>query len=111
MSETASFLIDALAEQFGGNYVFVLDLLDQYQRDPQSVDASWRTYFDGLNGAAKPSTAGSGPAPVAAAAPAPVAVPEARPAEARPQAMVAAPTPMMRRAEDRSLMVPTILPG
>ena len=35
-------LVDALVNDFGGNYVFALDILEQYRRDPQSVDASWR---------------------------------------------------------------------
>src|SRR6476469_302814 len=109
MPETASPLIDALAEQFGSNYVFVLDLLDQYQRDPQSVDASWRDYFESLNGTVKEaSVARPAETPAPAPVPAPAPAPEARPAA---QAMITAAAPMMRRAADKSLMVPTILPG
>ena len=39
-------LLDRLVTDFGGNYVFALDLLDQYREDPQRVDPSWRRYFD-----------------------------------------------------------------
>ena len=43
-------LVDALVKDFGGNYVFALDLLEEYRRNPQSVDASWRQYFDRVTG-------------------------------------------------------------
>src|SRR4051812_29771690 len=65
-------LVDALVRDFGGNYVFALDLLEQYRRDPQTVDGSWRAYFDRVTGvapAADPAAkAASAPAQAAAAA-------------------------------------------
>jgi len=41
-------VIDCLISDFGGNYVFALDLLEQYRLDPTSVETSWRAYFDAL---------------------------------------------------------------
>lgn len=34
----------------GGNAAFVEDLYEQYLRDPASVDAKWKTYFDSFGG-------------------------------------------------------------
>ena len=45
-------LLETLVSDFGGNYVFALDLLEQYRQDRDSVDAGWRTYFDVATGAA-----------------------------------------------------------
>ncbi|MGD8894881.1 MAG: multifunctional oxoglutarate decarboxylase/oxoglutarate dehydrogenase thiamine pyrophosphate-binding subunit/dihydrolipoyllysine-residue succinyltransferase subunit [Acidobacteriota bacterium] len=39
-------LLDKLVGDFGGNYVFALDLLEQYRQDRKSVEDSWRAYFD-----------------------------------------------------------------
>src|SRR4030095_994458 len=39
-------LLETLVNDFGGNYQFALDVLDQYRSDRRSVDASWRDYFD-----------------------------------------------------------------
>ncbi len=39
-------LLDVLVSDFGGNYVFALDLLEQYREDRRSVETSWREYFD-----------------------------------------------------------------
>ena len=50
MSENADPLVDALVNDFGANYVFALDLLEQYRRDRSSVDSSWGEYFDRLLG-------------------------------------------------------------
>ena len=58
-------LVDALVKDFGGNYVFALDILEQYRSNPQSVDASWRQYFDRLLGVApkaEPPPPPNGPA-------------------------------------------------
>src|SRR5258706_12337769 len=58
-------LVDALVRDFGGNYVFALDILEQYRTSPQSVDASWRQYFDRLLGVApkaEPPPPPNGPA-------------------------------------------------
>ncbi len=45
MSE-ADPLLETLVNDFGGNYTFALDLLEQYRKDRASVDPGWRTYFD-----------------------------------------------------------------
>jgi 2-oxoglutarate decarboxylase len=50
MSAVADPLLETLVNDFGGNYVFALDLLQQYRQDRRSVDASWRTYFDKATG-------------------------------------------------------------
>jgi 2-oxoglutarate dehydrogenase complex dehydrogenase (E1) component-like enzyme len=55
-------LVDALVKDFGGNYVFALDILEQYRANPQSVDASWRQYFDRLLGVAPKAEPAPGPA-------------------------------------------------
>ena len=39
-------LLDRLVSDFGGNYVFAVDLLEQYRVDRGSVEPSWRRYFD-----------------------------------------------------------------
>ena len=46
MSTAADPLLETLVGDFGGNYVFALDLLEQYRQDRKSVDATWRAYFD-----------------------------------------------------------------
>src|SRR5438132_5533125 len=79
-------LVDALVKDFGGNYVFALDILEQYRTSPQSVDASWRQYFDRLLGVApkaEPPPPPNGPAWTAggtASSAAPPAAAAARPA-------------------------------
>ena len=57
----------------GPNAAYVLDLYDQYRRDPGAVDAATRAYFDAWNGAAPVVAPASVPV-----APAPVAAPPAR---------------------------------
>jgi multifunctional 2-oxoglutarate metabolism enzyme len=44
-------ILDSLVNDFGGNYVFALDLLEQYREDRRSVEPSWREYFDRILGA------------------------------------------------------------
>src|SRR5215470_2423520 len=44
-------VLDSLVNDFGGNYVFALDVLEQYKEDRKAVDASWREYFDRIFGA------------------------------------------------------------
>jgi multifunctional 2-oxoglutarate metabolism enzyme len=46
MSSQADPVLETLVNDFGGNYVFALDLLEQYRQDRKSVDGSWRAYFD-----------------------------------------------------------------
>lgn len=36
----------------GGNAAFIEELYEQYLRDPASVDAKWKAYFDGFGGSA-----------------------------------------------------------
>ena len=43
-------LLDKLVGDFGGNYVFALEVLEDYRRDRASVDPSWRAYFDAATG-------------------------------------------------------------
>lgn len=43
-------LLETLVNDFGGNYVFALDLLEMYREDRASVDPSWRSYFDKATG-------------------------------------------------------------
>ena len=45
-------LLDRLVSDFGGNYVFALDVLEQYRQDRTRLEASWRTYFDRAFGVA-----------------------------------------------------------
>ena len=39
---------------YGGNAAFVEDLYERYARDPNSVEPSWRAYFESLH-EAKPA--------------------------------------------------------
>src|SRR5438128_176335 len=99
MVETAAdTLIDSLVADFGGNYTFALDLLEQYRADRRSVEASWREYFDRMTGAA-PEAA---PAPPAAAPP---------PSSVRPGALVRQEPSAPARTRSLALVVPAILPG
>ena len=49
-------MVDSLLKQFaqtsqlGANGAYVEDLYEQYLVAPDSVDAKWRQYFDGLKG-------------------------------------------------------------
>src|SRR5207247_2737243 len=45
-SQASDPLLETLVNDFGGNYVFALDVLEQYRSDRHSVDASWREYCD-----------------------------------------------------------------
>ena len=115
-------LVDALVSDFGGNYVFALELLEQYRQDRRSVDGTWREYFDRITG--RPSEAEAEVAPAAAkAAPAPSPAPAAEPpaAEAAAASVDSAPrsvsvvrqesqAPAIRE-RSRAVLVPAILPG
>jgi len=114
-------LLDALVRDFGGNYVFALDLLGEYRRDPRSVDPSWREYLDRVTGApVRPEGGGGHPAAVAA----PAAAPGASAPAGAPEAPGIAASPAsgavsIRRSEPagvakasgKALVVPAILPG
>jgi multifunctional 2-oxoglutarate metabolism enzyme len=65
-------LLDTLISDFGGNYVFALDLLEAYRLNRKTVDKTWRDYFDVATGQAlqpeedEPPVRQSAPAPSAA---------------------------------------------
>src|SRR5262249_21418409 len=116
-------LVDALVRDFGGNYAFALDLLEQYRRDPQAVDASWRQYFDRVTGAVP---ANPKPVPAATVTAAPTAATDPAAAgwsrgtaaaaagapAARPGSLVRQDAaPALARERSKALVVPAILPG
>jgi 2-oxoglutarate decarboxylase len=69
-------LLETLVNDFGGNYVFALDLLAQYRQDRSSVETGWRAYFDRATGAGTDAEA------AAKATPAVTVIDAARPASA-----------------------------
>src|SRR5438105_3134156 len=96
-------LVDVLVNDFGGNYVFALDLLEQYRRDRQAVEASWRAYFDRLMGVSATTAEPSWPT---TAQDSPAA------ASARPGTLVRQDGPTaVARDTGKALVVPAILPG
>ncbi|MFI5403493.1 MAG: multifunctional oxoglutarate decarboxylase/oxoglutarate dehydrogenase thiamine pyrophosphate-binding subunit/dihydrolipoyllysine-residue succinyltransferase subunit, partial [Planctomycetota bacterium] len=94
---TADPLLEKLANDFGGNYHFALDVLDQYRADRRSVDASWRDYFDHALGVAPPPEPAGGNGREAATT-----------ASAVVRATPAAPAPA---AKSKAVVLPAILPG
>src|SRR5687767_11960599 len=119
-------LVDALVKDFGGNYVFALDILEQYRANPQSVDASWRQYFDRLLGVAPKAEPAPGPdAPAwtaggnttpAAPAPAPAGKPAGGTLVRQPPTHdggrgLHEPATALARDKGKALIVPAILPG
>jgi len=72
-------LLETLVNDFGGNYVFALDLLEQYRKDRASVEPSWRTYFDVATGATRVPEPKAG-APAAAPEPAVTVIEAPKPA-------------------------------
>jgi 2-oxoglutarate dehydrogenase E1 component len=130
MPETvADPILDALVSDFGGNYAFALDLLEEYRKDRKSVDGSWREYFDRIVGTPpepRPEAAPAGLAPEAPAATPPAAQPAATPAASAPEAPASAPAevvvdtkpvklvraePAPAASRSKALVVPAILPG
>jgi len=90
-------LLETLVNDFGGNYVFALDVLDQYRHDRRSVDASWRDYFDRAHGRApEPEPAGGGNGGERAATGAVVRQ---------------APSPVAPVEKTKAIVLPAILPG
>jgi len=81
-------LLDVLVQDFGGNYAFALDLLDQYRHDPKAVEPSWREYFNRLMGA------NDGPE-----------------LEVSPTIFSAMLVPQEPKERSKALVVPAILPG
>jgi len=88
-------ILDSLVTDFGNNYAFALELLEEYRRHPEGVDPSWRSYFDRLTG----RSPGPGPGEPAVAAATP-------PASAD---IVTGQVAMAERA--RALATTPILPG
>jgi 2-oxoglutarate dehydrogenase E1 component len=108
--------LEALVTDFGGNYVFALDLLEQYRQDPASVDGSWRSYFDRISG--KPASERDVPGARAAMGQPARAVEPAPPAAAAlaappPAAALAEPAPRApaARVTSKALGLPVLLPG
>jgi 2-oxoglutarate dehydrogenase E1 component len=88
-------LLDSLVNDFGGNYVFALDLLEQYRSDPQQVEKSWRDYFDRISGTPAPAPAPDTPAPE----------------PAREATLVHAQAAPVAVPRSKAMIVPAILPG
>jgi 2-oxoglutarate dehydrogenase E1 component len=114
MSETlADPILDALVGDFGGNYFFALDLLEDYRKDPASVDPSWREYFARIAGSPAPvpvTTTPAVPAAVTADTTPPPAAPQ--PVAANPVALVRTESQAVAAPpKSKALVVPAILPG
>jgi len=97
-------LLDSLVNDFGTNYVFAMDLLEQYRHDRRSVEATWRDYFDRMMGVAPDQDQG----PVTLLAHEATADRPARTTTLVRQDQAA---PVARDRAGKSLMVPVILPG
>jgi len=95
-------LLDTLVSDFGGNYVFALDLLEHYRQDRRSVEASWRDYFDRQLGV----TPEPAPTPVTVVVQPTPAPPERATALTRTDGQAVA-----AREKTRALAIPAILPG
>src|SRR5947209_4344052 len=99
-------LVDVLVNDFGGNYTFALEQLDQYRRDRQSVDASWRQYFDRLMGVPQQQESPGWTSGAQASAPAQAGSPAKGGGLVRQEQATA-----LVRDKGKALMVPAILPG
>ncbi len=114
MSETLSDpLVETLISDFGGNYVFALDLLESYRADRKSVDKSWRDYFDRANGLPVPdedegplAQLVSEPQPVRAAVPVATAQPGTTVVRVQPGGGLAA-----APARSKALAPVSLMPG
>jgi 2-oxoglutarate dehydrogenase E1 component len=108
MSTAPEPLLETLVNDFGGNYVFALDLLEMYREDRGSVDPSWRTYFDKATG--RPAESETRPVTVIVnetkppAAPAAPGVPLQTLVRQEAQAVAAG-------ERSRAVVLPAILPG
>jgi 2-oxoglutarate dehydrogenase E1 component len=87
-------LLQTLVNDFGGNYVFALDVLDHYRHDRRSVETSWRDYFDRALGVAPEPAPGNGRAAAQGTTTAIDRPPAARPPE-----------------RTKAVVLPAILPG
>ncbi len=110
-------ILEALVRDFGGNYFFALDLLEQYERDPRQIDASWREYFDNATGRTTAGVKGSERGTASEEPlPAPGAVTTALSTAAEAEVVSALAAPVARpaiaaRPMSRAIALPTILPG
>ena len=75
---------------FGANDWLIEEMFEAWKKDPNSVDTSWREFFDKRAGQATPQAAPA-TAPAPAPAPAPAKAPAPAPAPAAPAAVTAAP--------------------
>jgi len=105
-TQVADPLLETLVNEFGGNYVFALDVLAQYRQDRRSVEASWRDYFDRVLGVAPEPEPEAVPGKARAGSPEPAGgEPPAR------QAVLARPAPVPLAARSKAVALPAILPG
>jgi 2-oxoglutarate decarboxylase len=102
----ADAILDALVSDFGGNYVFALDLLAQYREDRRSVEGSWRDYFDRQLGV----TPEPEPPPAAEWSPPVTVVPKAS-GEKVASALTRTEPGGLVLDKSRAMVVPAILPG
>jgi 2-oxoglutarate dehydrogenase E1 component len=103
-------LLDSLISDFGGNYIFALDLLEQYRRDPGSVERSWRDYFDRISGRSPEADDGKR-RPVSTATGAASVTVHSAPASREATVMRSEPKTPALREPSKALVVPAILPG
>jgi 2-oxoglutarate decarboxylase len=86
-------LLEPLVNDFGGNYVFALDVLEQYRQDRYAVEPSWRDYFDDLLGVTpEPPARSSTPSPTTGS-------------------MIRHEQAVSVRDKTKALAIPAILPG
>jgi 2-oxoglutarate decarboxylase len=106
MSQTqADPILDSLVNDFGGNYTFALEVLEQYRTDRGSVDPSWRAYFDRVLGV----PAETEPAPVEVHVPPRERTTTHVATLVRQEPMT--PGPLAAGQKSKALLVPAILPG
>ena len=110
MSTATDPLLETLVTDFGGNYIFALDLLEMYREDRASVDPSWRTYFDKATG--RPSQSEQAPVTVIVSeAPRPQQAPATAPSAQRQTLVRQEAQAPAERERSKAVALPTILPG
>src|SRR5262245_55283647 len=104
-------ILEALVNDFGGNYAFALDLLEQYRQDRGSVEPSWREYFDRQLGVT-PDPAPMPPAEIfVAETDIPAQAPIVTATVVNPMPAPAAGRGLVKADKSKALVVPAILPG
>ncbi|HSB60121.1 MAG TPA: multifunctional oxoglutarate decarboxylase/oxoglutarate dehydrogenase thiamine pyrophosphate-binding subunit/dihydrolipoyllysine-residue succinyltransferase subunit [Vicinamibacteria bacterium] len=107
-TQAAEPLLETLVSDFGGNYVFALEVLERYRADRRSVDASWRDYFDKALGAAPEPESPRGNGGDGAGSSVAVLVQE----PSRTGTLVRQPAPSgAPRDRSKAVALPAILPG